>query len=103
MKKAIWKGVVIAESDETVNIEGNHYFPPSAITQTFFEENETHTVCPWKGTASYFDVVVDGQRNKDAAWYYPETSELAKKHKRLCCFLERCFHRINQPFTNLYL
>tara|TARA_B110000037_G_scaffold223156_1_gene303017 strand:+ start:7399 stop:7629 length:231 start_codon:yes stop_codon:yes gene_type:complete len=56
-KKAIWNGEVIAESDETVNIEGNHYFPPSAIKQSFFEENETHTVCPWKGSASFYDSI----------------------------------------------
>ena len=86
MKRAIWNGEVIAESDNTVNIEGNHYFPPSDIKRSFFEENETHTVCPWKGTASYFDVVVNGERNKDAAWYYPQTSELAKSIKGYVAF-----------------
>ena len=86
MKKAIWNGVVIAESDETINIEGNHYFPPKTIKKEFFVENETHTVCGWKGTASYFDVVVDGKRNSDAAWYYPEVSELAKNIKGYVAF-----------------
>ncbi|MFT5824459.1 MAG: hypothetical protein ACI8ZM_005727 [Crocinitomix sp.] len=86
MKKAIWNGTVIAESDETINIEGNHYFPPSAINQDFFEANSTHTVCPWKGTASYFDIIVAGERNKDAAWFYPETSELAKNIKGYIAF-----------------
>jgi uncharacterized protein (DUF427 family) len=86
MKQAIWKGTVIAESDETINIEGNHYFPRSAIKQEFFEENNTHTVCPWKGTASYFDVVIARERNKDAAWFYPETSELAKNIKGYVAF-----------------
>lgn len=86
MKKAIWNGVILAESDETINIEGNHYFPPSSINESLFEKNDTHTVCPWKGTASYYDVVVNGERNKDAAWYYPETSELAKNIKGYIAF-----------------
>lgn len=78
MKKAIWNGKVIAESDKTVNIEGNAYFPPDSVNKEFLEESDTHTVCPWKGTASYYDVVVDGKKNEDAAWYYPKASELAK-------------------------
>ncbi|MBD3637589.1 MAG: DUF427 domain-containing protein [Crocinitomicaceae bacterium] len=78
MKKAIWNGKVIAESDKTVNIEGNAYFPPDSVNKEFLEESDTHTVCPWKGTASYYDVVVDGKKNEDAAWYYPKVSELAK-------------------------
>jgi len=86
MKKAIWNGVVIAESDETIVVEGNHYFPPSAINNEYFESNETHTVCPWKGTASYYDVVVNGEKNADAAWYYPEVSELAKNIKGYVAF-----------------
>ena len=65
--KAIWNGETIAESNETVVVEGNHYFPPSAIKQEFFQPSETHTVCGWKGTASYYNVVVNGQTNKDAA------------------------------------
>jgi uncharacterized protein (DUF427 family) len=71
MMKAIWNDVVVAESDRTVVVEGNHYFPPDAVHQEFFRESKTHTVCGWKGTASYYDVVVNGQENKDAAWYYP--------------------------------
>lgn len=76
--KAIWNGETIAESNETIVVEGNHYFPPSAVKQEFFQPSETHTVCGWKGTASYYDVVVGGQVNKDAAWFYPETKEAAK-------------------------
>lgn len=84
--KAIWNGEVIAESDETVVVEGNHYFPPSAIKKEFFKETDSHTVCPWKGTASYYTVEVNGEENKDAAWYYPETSELAKNIKGYVAF-----------------
>ncbi len=79
--KAIWNGEVIAESDDTVVVEGNHYFPPSAIKKEFFKETDSHTVCPWKGTASYYTVEVNGEENKDAAWYYAETSELARNIK----------------------
>ncbi len=79
--KAIWNGQVIAESNDTKNIEGNHYFPASDIKEEFFTESETHTVCPWKGTASYKTIKVDGKENVDAAWYYPETKELAKNIK----------------------
>ena len=81
MKKAIWNGQVIAESDNTVNIEGNQYFPQDSIKKEFFKESETTSVCAWKGTASYYNVEVDGEVNKDAAWYYPEVSELAKAIK----------------------
>ncbi|MEO9869006.1 DUF427 domain-containing protein [Ekhidna sp.] len=84
--KATWNGEVIAESDETVVVEGNHYFPPSSIKQDFFKETETHSVCPWKGTASYYTLAVNGEENADAAWYYPETSELAKNIKGYVAF-----------------
>ena len=84
--KAIWKCEIIAESDETVVVEGNHYFPPSSIRKEYFKETSTHTVCPWKGTASYYSVEVNGEENKDAAWYYPETSELAKNIKGYVAF-----------------
>lgn len=84
--KAIWNGQVIAESDDTVVIEGNHYFPPDSIKQEFYQDSETHSVCPWKGTASYFNVVVNGETNKDAAWYYPEVSELASSIKGRVAF-----------------
>ena len=76
--KATWNNTVIAESDATVEVEGNQYFPADSIKKEFFQPSETHTVCGWKGTASYYDVVVDGQTNKDAAWYYPETKPEAK-------------------------
>jgi uncharacterized protein (DUF427 family) len=81
MKKAIWNGQVIAESDNTVNIEGNDYFPADSIKKEFYSESDTHTVCHWKGTASYYTLNVDGKENKDAAWYYPEVTELAKSIK----------------------
>lgn len=79
MARAIWNGAVIAESDATVMVEGNHYFPPTAVKREYLRESATHTVCPWKGTASYYDVVVEGNVNKDAAWYYPEPKEAAKQ------------------------
>lgn len=78
MKKAIWNGEVIAESDETKVVENNHYFPRTAIKEEYFKESDTHTVCPWKGTASYFNIEVNGETNKDAAWYYPDTKKPAK-------------------------
>lgn len=74
MPKAVWNGAVLAESEDTVVVEGNHYFPPDSIKREFFGESGTNTTCWWKGTASYFDVVVDGQTNRDAAWYYPDPS-----------------------------
>ena len=76
--KAVWNNQVLAESDDTIVVENNHYFPPESINKEFFQESKTHTTCPWKGEASYFTVAVEGKQNKDAAWYYPETSELAK-------------------------
>ena len=76
--KAIWNGETIAESNETIVVEGNHYFPVEAINKQFFQPSETHTVCGWKGTASYYNVAVNGEVNKDAAWFYPETKEDAK-------------------------
>jgi uncharacterized protein (DUF427 family) len=78
MPKAIWNGAVLAESDKTEVVEGNHYFPPDAVRREHFKDNDTHTVCPWKGTASYYDVVVGGEVNKDAAWYYPAPKDAAK-------------------------
>ena len=76
--KAIWKDTVLAESDDTIVIEGNHYFPAQSLNKDYFKPTDTHTVCPWKGTASYYSIEVDGELNKDAAWYYPETKEMAK-------------------------
>ena len=75
--KAIFNGVVIAESPTTVIVEGNHYFPPDAVKMEHFTESTRHTVCPWKGTASYYNVVANGETSENAAWYYPDTSERA--------------------------
>ena len=77
MPKAVWNGTVIAESDRTKVVEGNQYFPPDAVRREQLRESSTHTTCPWKGVASYYDVVVGNEVNKDAAWYYPETKEAA--------------------------
>lgn len=77
--KAIWNGAVLAESDATVVVEGNQYFPADSIKTEYFQPSQTHTVCGWKGTASYYDVVVNGETNSDAAWYYPETKDAAKE------------------------
>lgn len=76
--KAIWNNQVIAESDETVVVEGNHYFPESSIKKEFFKTSDTKSTCPWKGVASYYSLDVNGEENADAAWYYPQASELAK-------------------------
>jgi uncharacterized protein (DUF427 family) len=78
MVRATWNGVVFAESDDTVIVEGNHYFPRHAIRSEYFVDSDHHTVCPWKGTASYMDVVVDGEVNRNAAWYYPDPSAAAR-------------------------
>ncbi|MEZ5095886.1 MAG: DUF427 domain-containing protein [Nocardioides sp.] len=77
--RATWRGAVLAESDDTVVVEGNHYFPVSALTPGLFAESDTHTVCPWKGTASYYHVTVDGETNADAAWYYPDPKPAAEQ------------------------
>ena len=76
--KATWRGKVLAESADTIVVEGNHYFPQASINKEFFRESATHTTCPWKGVASYYDVVVGDDVNKDAAWYYPETKDAAR-------------------------
>lgn len=75
--KAIWNGEVLADSNETVVVEGNHYFPPASLRRQFFKNSATTTVCSWKGTASYYDINVDGKVNKDAAWFYPEPKSAA--------------------------
>ncbi|HEV7732779.1 MAG TPA: DUF427 domain-containing protein [Candidatus Binatia bacterium] len=72
MPKAIWKGTIIAESDHCETVEGNCYFPPDAVKREYLRESATHTTCGWKGVASYYDVVIDGQTNGDAAWFYPD-------------------------------
>jgi len=77
--RATWNGAVLAESDATVIVEGNHYFPPDSLNREYFSDSDTHTVCPWKGTASYYSVTVDGQVNEDAAWVYPQPKEAASE------------------------
>ena len=77
--KATWNGAVLAESDKTVVIEENHYFPPDALRQEHFKPSATHTVCWWKGTASYYTIEAGGAQNPDAAWYYPEPKDAAKE------------------------
>jgi uncharacterized protein (DUF427 family) len=84
--KAIWNGAVIAESDATVEVEGNQYFPPDTINKEFFQSSSTHTTCPWKGEASYYNVVVNGEVNKDAAWFYPSTKPAADEIKGYVAF-----------------
>ena len=84
--KATWNDATIAESDKTIVIEGNHYFPPEAITTEHFQPSDTHTTCPWKGEASYYNVVVNGEVNKDAAWYYPEPKAAAAEIKDYVAF-----------------
>ena len=86
MARAIWNDTVIAESDDTIVVEGNHYFPPESLVREHFRASEKHTVCPWKGTASYFDVVVDGQTNADAAWTYPDPKDAAAEIKDRVAF-----------------
>lgn len=81
MPRALWKGTVIAESDKFEVVEGNVYFPPDAIRREHFKESDTHTVCGWKGTASYYTVSVDGEENRDAAWYYPDPKPAAANIK----------------------
>jgi uncharacterized protein (DUF427 family) len=78
MARATWNGAVLAESDDVEIVEGNVYFPPDAVRAEFLKPSDTHTVCWWKGTASYYTVVVDGKENPDAAWFYPEASDLAR-------------------------
>ena len=78
MARAIWSGQAIAVSDQCEMVEGNHYFPPEAVKKEFLQPSDTHTTCGWKGIASYYDVVVDGKVNKDAAWYYPDPKAAAK-------------------------
>ena len=86
MTKAIWNGVVLAESDNTKIVEENFYFPPESIKKEYFRNSEKHSTCPWKGEASYYDIAVEGKVNKDAAWYYPEPKEAAKHIKGYVAF-----------------
>ena len=84
--KAIWNGRTLAESDKTVVVEGNHYFPMDSIHKDYFRSTDHHTICSWKGTASYYDVVVDGKVNPNAAWYYPDPSNAANEIKNHVAF-----------------
>ena len=84
--KATWNDATLADSDDTVVVEGNHYFPAGALDQAHFEASSHTTRCPWKGTAHYYHVVVDGQRNKNAAWYYPEPKPAASEIKDRVAF-----------------
>jgi len=79
MTTATWNGAVIAESDDIVTVEGNAYFPLDAVREGVLRPTSTHSICPWKGTASYYDLEVEGQVNKDAVWYYPEPKDAAKQ------------------------
>ena len=81
MAKAVWNGATLAESDTFELVEGNVYFPAAAIKREYFKDSGTHTTCPWKGVASYYSVVVNGQTNQDAAWYYPTPKDAAKQIK----------------------
>tara|TARA_R110000744_G_scaffold376632_1_gene491004 strand:- start:247 stop:528 length:282 start_codon:yes stop_codon:yes gene_type:complete len=84
--KAIWNNEIIAESDHTIVIENNHYFPPESINKEFFKASDLHSTCAWKGEASYYTLDVNGKENRDAAWYYPEVSQLAKSIKGYIAF-----------------
>jgi len=84
--KAIWKSQLLAESDETLIVEGDHYFPQESINKRFFQESDTNTICPWKGMATFFDINVNGDINIDAAWYYPKSSDFAKAIEGMIAF-----------------
>lgn len=84
--KAIWNNQTIAESTRTIEIEGNQYFPPESVNKGYLQTSSTHSTCPWKGEASYYDLVVDGKLNKDAAWYYPDPKPEASQIKGYLAF-----------------
>jgi uncharacterized protein (DUF427 family) len=84
--KAVWNGVTLAESDKTIVVEGNHYFPPETVKREHVQPSDTHTICSWKGEASYFTVAVDGQMNRDAAWFYPSPKPAAAQIKDYVAF-----------------
>jgi len=86
MAKAIWENTVLAESDRTIEVEGNQYFPPDAIRREYFQPSDQHTACPWKGLASYYNLDVNGKRNANAAWFYPEPKPAANKIKDYVAF-----------------
>ena len=84
--KAIWNDITLAESDDTIVVEGNHYFPPDSVKRDYLQESDTHTTCPWKGEANYYTVVVSDAVNKDAAWYYSKPKEAAQQIKGYVAF-----------------
>ncbi|GAB3828811.1 DUF427 domain-containing protein [Pontibacter rugosus] len=84
--KAIWNNTVIADSNDTIEIEGNQYFPPDSINKAYFEDSNKHTSCPWKGEASYYHLNINGDSNQDAAWYYPNPRDAAKEIKNYVAF-----------------
>ena len=84
--KAVWNGATLAESDQTIVVEGNHYFPPEAVHRELFQPSNKHTICPWKGEASYYTVTVDGRSNPDAAWFYSAPKPAAAEIKDYVAF-----------------
>ena len=86
MAKAMWENTIVAESNQTIEVEGNQYFPPDAIKSEFFKSSQNQTVCPWKGTASYYSLEVNGKRNENAAWFYPEPKSAATQIKGYVAF-----------------
>lgn len=86
MTTAQWNGTIIAQSDRTTEIEGNHYFPPDSVDSQFLQASDSHSSCPWKGLASYYNIEVNGKINKDAAWYYPEPKAAASEIKGYIAF-----------------
>ena len=84
--KAIWKNVTLADSNDTIVVEGNHYFPPEAVHKEYLQESTTQTTCSWKGQANYYHIVVNGERNQDAAWYYPDPKVAAKNIQNYVAF-----------------
>jgi len=86
MAKAIWENAVLAESNQTIEIEGNQYFPPEAVKSEYLKQSAHHTTCPWKGLASYYDIEVNGKRNANAAWYYPEPKAAARQIRGYIAF-----------------
>lgn len=94
--QAVFNGTVVAESDDTVVVEGNHYFPADSVRTEFFSPSDTHTVCGWKGTASYYDVNADGATSKDAAWYYPDPMDAASNIKDHVAFWKDVDVRVDE-------
>lgn len=84
--KAIWNNQIIAESNDTIIVENNYYFPKESVKREYFKPSSTHTTCPWKGLASYYTLEVDNQQNRDAAWYYPEPKDAARNIKDYIAF-----------------